>query len=174
MTILTLTDSLLQTLSATDRRIYRDRILCGFCLQTNKRTRTFLVATSVQGKQFRMRLGRWPLISVEEARALAVEALRECRAGRNPAKAKVLSLPTLKEALTSYCNDKTAQAIKPQPLRFHAPHPLCTVAGPARCSTHGNSPLRALPSVRSKHGGSLCRGRQRSNRSIDQLPECCL
>ncbi len=53
-----------------------------------------------------MRLGRWPLISVEEARALAVEALRECRAGRNPAKAKVLSLPTLMEALTSYCNDK--------------------------------------------------------------------
>ena len=106
MTILTLTESLLQSLSATDRRIYRDRILCGFCLQTNKRTRTFLVATSVQGKQFRMRLGRWPLISVEEARALAVEALRECRAGRNPAKAKVLSLPTLMEALTSYCNDK--------------------------------------------------------------------
>lgn len=57
-----------------------------------------------------MTLGRWPLLSVEEARTLAVEALRECRLGRNPAKAKARSLPTLREALSSYCRDKRLKA----------------------------------------------------------------
>lgn len=110
MPIVTLTEALLQSLSTTDSRIYRDRILCGFCLKANKRSRTFLVATSVQGKQFRMTLGRWPLISVESARTLAMEALRECRAGRNPASTKRGSLPTLMETLPSYCNDKRLKA----------------------------------------------------------------
>lgn len=106
MAIVTLTEALLQRLSATDRHIYRDKILSGFCLRANKRCRTFLVATSVQGKQCRITLGRWPLISVEQARTLAVEALRECRAGRNPAKVRRNSLPTLIEVLPSYCSDK--------------------------------------------------------------------
>jgi hypothetical protein len=110
MAIVTLTEALLQSLSATDSRIYRDRILCGFCLKANKRSRTFLVATTIRGRQFRMTLGRWPLISVEDARTKAMEALRECRAGRNPAKVRQGSLPTLAEALTSYCNDKQLKA----------------------------------------------------------------
>ena len=82
MSILTLSDPLLQRLTVTDGRIVRDKVLCGFCVRLNKRSRTFLVATSVQGKQLRMMLGRWPLIGVEEARSMAVEVLRECRAGR--------------------------------------------------------------------------------------------
>lgn len=106
MAIVTLTEALLQRLSVSDRRIYRDKVLSGFCLQANARSRTFLVATSIQGKQFRMTLGRWPLISVDTARAMAMEALRECRAGRHPAKAKRDSLPTLIEVLPSYCSDK--------------------------------------------------------------------
>lgn len=106
MAIVTLTEALLKSLSATDSRIYRDRILCGFCLKANKRSRTFLVATSVQGKQFRMTLGRWPLIDVENARAMAMEILRECRAGHVPAKAKQGKLPSLADALTGYCDDK--------------------------------------------------------------------
>lgn len=61
MPIITLTEALLQKLSMTDGRILRDQILCGFCLRANKQSRIFLVATSVQGKQFRMTLGRWPL-----------------------------------------------------------------------------------------------------------------
>ena len=114
MPILTFTEALLQRLTATDRRIYRDKVVCGFCLQLNKRTRTFLVATSVQGKQLRMTLGRWPLVSVEEARGMAVKALRECREGRSPAKVKARKLPTLWDVLPEYCQ---AKKLKPASLK---------------------------------------------------------
>ena len=114
MAIVTLTDALLQRLTATDGRILRDKVLCGFCLKTNKRSRTFLVATSVQGKQLRMTLGRWPLLSVEEARGLAMKALKECREGRSPAKTKARKLPTLWDVLPEYCE---AKKLKPASLK---------------------------------------------------------
>lgn len=101
MTIITLSDALLKRLSATDSRILRDKVLCGFCLKLNKRSRTFLVATSVRGQQFRMTLGYWPLISVEEARTLAMKVLRDCRAGQMPPR-KPTCFPTLREALKTY------------------------------------------------------------------------
>jgi hypothetical protein len=41
-------------------------------------------------------------MSVDEARALAFEVLRECRAGRTPSKAIPAALLTLREALTAY------------------------------------------------------------------------
>jgi hypothetical protein len=86
-----------------------------------------------------MILGRWPLIGVEEARALAVEALRECRSGRNPAKAKALTLPTLMEALSVYCSDKrlkpTSRSRYDSMIRTHfAPwqdQPVSALAGAA-------------------------------------------
>lgn len=101
MAIITLSEALLKRLSATDSRILRDKVLCGFCLKANKRSRTFLVATSVRGQQFRMTLGYWPLISVEEARALAMKVLRDCRAGQVPMR-KPTRFPTIREALKSY------------------------------------------------------------------------
>lgn len=110
MSILTLSDPLLQRLQVTDGRIVRDKVLCGFCVRLNKRSRTFLVATSVQGKQLRMMLGRWPLINVEEARSMAVEVLRECRAGRPPVRAKQRQLPTLLELIPEYCAAKKLKA----------------------------------------------------------------
>lgn len=110
MSILTLSDPLLQRLQVTDGRIVRDKVLCGFCVRLNKRSRTFLVATSVQGKQLRMMLGRWPLINVEEARSMAVEVLRECRAGRSPVRAKQRKLPTLLELIPEYCAAKKLKA----------------------------------------------------------------
>ncbi len=76
--IITLTESLLERLTATDGRIFRDRLLCGFAVRANKRYRTFLIATSVKERQVRMMLGYWPLMSVEEARSRAMEVLREC------------------------------------------------------------------------------------------------
>jgi integrase len=112
--ILTFTEALLQRLTATDRRILRDKLVCGFCLQMNKRSKTFLVATSVQGKQLRMMLGRWPLLSVEEARGMAISALKECRAGRPPATVKPRKLPTLMELLPEYCG---AKKLKPASLK---------------------------------------------------------
>lgn len=41
----------------------------------------FFIATSVSGKQFRMMLGYWPLMTVEQARNHAMEVLRQCRNG---------------------------------------------------------------------------------------------
>lgn len=108
--ILTFSEPLLQRLTATDGRILRDKVLCGFCLKLNKRSKTFLVATSVQGKQLRMTLGRWPLINVEEARSMAVEVLRECRAGRSPVRAKQRQLPTLLKLIPEYCAAKKLKA----------------------------------------------------------------
>ena len=102
MPIVLITESMLIRSTVTDGRILRDRVLCGFCVRMNARRRTFRVATSVAGKQFRMTLGYWPLMSVDEARALALEVLRECRAGRTPSKTVPVALPTLREALTAY------------------------------------------------------------------------
>jgi len=101
MAIITLSEALLKSLSATDSRIIRDKVLCGFCVKANKRSRTFLVATSVRGQQFRMTLGYWPLISVEEARTLAAKVLRDCRAGQVPMR-KPAQFPTVRESLKAY------------------------------------------------------------------------
>lgn len=83
MPIVLISESLLLGSTITDGRILRDRVLCGLCVRMNARKRTFKVATSVGGKQFRMVLGYWPLMSVDEARTMAMEVLRECRAARH-------------------------------------------------------------------------------------------
>ncbi len=102
MAIVTLSEALLQRLSAPTRRILRGKALCGFCLKVNKRSLSFLVATSVQGRQLRMTLGRWPLISVEEARTLAKVVLRDCRSGLVPSRRRKASMPTVKDAILAY------------------------------------------------------------------------
>lgn len=56
-----------------DGRILRDHMLSGFCVRLNPRKVTVRVATSGAGQQFRMNLGYWPLMSVEEARSRAME-----------------------------------------------------------------------------------------------------
>ncbi|WPB57389.1 site-specific integrase [Xylophilus sp. GOD-11R] len=94
----------------TDGRIFRDRMLSGFVVRMNARKRTFRVITSVAGKHFRMNLGYWPLMSVDEARAAAMEVLRQCRKGAQPVRpTRPKALPTLREACAAYC---TAKAIK--------------------------------------------------------------
>lgn len=110
MPIVLISESLLRRSTATDGRILRDRVLCGFGVRLNARKRTFLVATSVRGEQFRMMLGYWPLMTVDEARSRALEVIRECRAGRMPSTAAPLALPTMREALAAYCE---AKGIKP-------------------------------------------------------------
>ena len=72
MAIVLISEALLRRSRVSDGRILRDRVLCGFCVRMNARKRAFKVATSVAGKQFRMTLGYWPLMSVEEARAAAI------------------------------------------------------------------------------------------------------
>ena len=75
VSIVMISEALLLRATATDGRILRDRVLGGFGIRLNARKRTFLIATSVCDKQFRMMLGHWPLISVEDARAKAMEGL---------------------------------------------------------------------------------------------------
>ena len=82
MPIVVISESLLRRSTAADGRILRDRMLSGFCVRLNARKRTFLVATSVKGQQYRRMLGHWPLMSVDEARAGALELLRQCRNGQ--------------------------------------------------------------------------------------------
>ena len=114
MPIVLITESLLTRNTATDGRILRDRMLSGFCVRLNARKRTFLVATSVQGQQFRMMLGYWPLMTVEEARSQAMEVLRKCRSGERPGRPVKVVVPTLREAYETYCRDKK---IKPSSQR---------------------------------------------------------
>lgn len=110
MTIITLSDALIQRLAATDRRILRDKVLSGFCLRLNKRTRTFLVATSSGGRQVRIVIGRWPLISTEEARSTAAKLLLDCRMGYMAVKPQIDRLPTLRQALPKYAEAKSIKA----------------------------------------------------------------
>jgi Arm DNA-binding domain len=126
--IVLITESLLQRSTATDGRILRDRFLQGFCVRLNKRKRTFLVATSVRGKQFRMMLGYWPLMSLDEARTKAMDVLRLCRNGERPSRDLTPEVPTMREAYVSYCK---AKGIKPSSQRRYEsfyrnePHSRC-------------------------------------------------
>lgn len=108
--IVLISESLLMRATATDGRILRDRMLSGFGVRLNARKRTFLVATSVRGQQFRMMLGYWPLMSVEEARSKAMEVLRKCRNGERPSRRVPQDLPTLREAYGAYCSTKGIKA----------------------------------------------------------------
>ena len=112
--IVLISESLLQRSTATDGRILRDRFLQGFCVRLNKRKRTFLVATSVRGQQFRMMLGYWPLMSVDHARSKAMEVLRQCRNGERPSRQVPQDLPTLRTVYVDYCK---AKGIKPSSQR---------------------------------------------------------
>jgi hypothetical protein len=108
--IVLISESLLLRSSAADGRILRDRVLSGFGVRLNSRKRTFLIATSVCGKQFRMMLGHWPLMTVEEARVKAMEVLRQCRNGETPSRRVAVDLPTIREAYASYCLAKKIKA----------------------------------------------------------------
>lgn len=113
MPIITLSDALIQRLSLTDRRILRDRILSGFCIRLNKRTRTFFIATTSAGRQVRITIGRWPLISTEEARSKATTLLLDCRMGIVPVKLPSATLPTIRSVLPCYAK---AKGLKPSSL----------------------------------------------------------
>lgn len=110
MPIVLISESLLERSTLSDGRLLHDSFLCGFCVKMNARRRTFRIATSVAGKQFRMTLGYWPLMSVEDARQRAMEVLAACRAGRRPSGKVATILPTLREALVPYCVDRKIKA----------------------------------------------------------------
>lgn len=53
MSIVMMSESLLLKAAPTDGRILRDGVLSGFGVRPNARQRTFLIATSASGQQFR-------------------------------------------------------------------------------------------------------------------------
>ncbi|WP_427771172.1 tyrosine-type recombinase/integrase [Comamonas thiooxydans] len=112
MPIVMISESLLLRDGLKQGTVLRDRVVCGFCLKVNARTKTFMVATSVRGRQFRRTLGRWPLLSVSEARDKAIELIRDCRNGVMPAApAKAArELPTLSEVIPAYSSAKKLKA----------------------------------------------------------------
>lgn len=111
MPVVLISESLLRRSTISDGRLLRDRVLSGFCVRMNPRKRTFRVATSVAGKQFRMNLGYWPTMSVEEARGRAMKVLAQCRQGVRPAlPAPTSALPTLRATVTAYCAAKGIKA----------------------------------------------------------------
>jgi len=110
MAIVMISESLLERATASDGRILRDRVLCGFGVRLNARKRTFLIATSVCGKQFRMMLGHWPLMTVDDARSKAMEVLRQCRNGERPSRKVRTDVPVLQVALLAYCKAKGLKA----------------------------------------------------------------
>lgn len=111
MSIVTLSEALLQKLKPGRKRILRDRLLCGLCLRVGKRSNTFFIATSAAGRQVRVTLGRWPLLSVEEARRAALPLLLDCRAGRMPFLSRTpQNAPTLAATLRIYCDRKNLAA----------------------------------------------------------------
>ncbi len=111
MAIVLITEALMGRSGVSDGTILRDRMLSGFCVRMNARKRTFRVATSVAGKPFRMNLGYWPLMSVGEARSLAMQVLAQCRRGERPARpAAPIVLPTLRELHADYCRVKGIKA----------------------------------------------------------------
>ena len=110
MSIVMISESLLKNARARDGRILRDRVLSGFGVRLNSRKRTFLIATRVSGKQFRMMLGHWPLMTVDEARSRAMDFLQQCRNGERPSCKVKPKVPTLREAYMAYCKAKGIKA----------------------------------------------------------------
>lgn len=110
MSILTLSNPVVARLTLGPRRLIRDRILCGFCLRVGGNSKTFMVATSSNGRQVRITLGRWPHLDTDTARAAAATILKSCRDGQLPIKASSAVLPTLKECLTLYVQAKQVKA----------------------------------------------------------------
>ncbi|KVS21666.1 hypothetical protein WK32_18445 [Burkholderia vietnamiensis] len=110
MAIVTLSDALIGRGLGPVGTILRDRTLCGLCLKVGRRSHSFMVATSVQGRQVRVTLGRWPLIRVDEARELALPILRQCRAGDYVVAPVRPRLLTLRELLAEYAKAKRVKA----------------------------------------------------------------
>ena len=110
MAIVTLSDALIRKGLGKAGTTVRDRTLCGLCLRIGSRTSAFVVATSVRGRQIRVTLGRWPLISVDEARELALPILRRCRAGEYMVAPVRAQLPTLRQVLPEYAKAKKVKA----------------------------------------------------------------
>lgn len=88
---------------------YRDTELTGFGLCVGAQSKTYFIESRLNNRNVRQTLGRYPLMSVEQARREAMERLASLMRGLNPIaveKARKASATTVGEAFESYFDAK--------------------------------------------------------------------
>ena len=99
---LTMTDAVIYRLpQPTSRVTIRDTRLSQLMLTLGPRSRAWYLIATVQRRTRRVKLGRFPVLGVDDARRRAVDALRKLYAGEDPRTPKEAAL-TLSKALDKY------------------------------------------------------------------------
>lgn len=82
-----------------------DKTLCGLMLRVGKRTKTFYLQTTCNGRPLKHTPGRYPVLTVDDAREEALALLRAIRKGIPLVKPRETrqGIPTLAEALKGVC-----------------------------------------------------------------------
>ena len=105
-----LTDSRVEKFSNTASKsdiFIRDPNLKGFALRVSpKDVKSFVVEATVQGRFVRRVLGRFPLLTVKEARQKALEALRDLKYGEPPSSKKDRSESSLRALVEAFLADR--------------------------------------------------------------------
>ncbi|GLS17281.1 integrase [Labrys miyagiensis] len=97
-------------LTASGQTLYRDTELPGFGLRVGTRAKTFIAEGQLRRRTARVTIGRYPIISVEEARRRTLDALANMGRGVTPAQAKKSSEVrdiTLAKAFETFFEAKT-------------------------------------------------------------------
>lgn len=99
---MTLTDASVFRLAKPRARVtIRDERISQLVLTIGPKSRAWYLHATVHKQTRRLKLGRFPVLGVEDARKQAIEALRKLYAGEDPRKAREASL-TLRMALDRY------------------------------------------------------------------------
>jgi integrase len=118
-----LTQALVETLAPDGRdRFLFDRSLPGFAIRiTPVGTKLFVMQARVAGRKQRVTIGRYPDLSVVQARELALQALADMRRGADPAmerrarvEAKTASGMTISQLATKWLADYVRPKLKPR------------------------------------------------------------
>ena len=103
---MTLTDAAIYKLPKASRRVtIRDTRLSQLVLTLGPMSRAWYLHATVRRQTRRVALGRFPLLSVEDARKKALDALRKLYGGEDPRARSVAGL-TLRSALDAYLSGR--------------------------------------------------------------------
>lgn len=102
---------------------YFDSDLKGFGLRVSGETKTFIAQARVNGNKVRCKLGRYGVVTPEQARKLAIKTLAELASGVNPnqeKKAQEAQEMTLREVFETYKESKLASGgLKPKTIQVY-------------------------------------------------------
>lgn len=103
---MTMTDAAIYRLPTPQRRMtVRDTKLSQLMLTVGPKSRAWYLIATVQRRTRRVKLGRFPVLSTEDARKRALDALRKVYAGEDPRKPREAAL-TLAKALDKYLDGR--------------------------------------------------------------------